>query len=395
MTDLELLFLVFGFIYCWECVWWARRGTVGFRTWLGRRWRITTPLTWLGNQTGGVIFGHPVPPLGTLLGGHPWPLSVSPESVLAHVPPSIDPARRGSQTGAYFVFDQVREVVARGKRVLVDRQVLLNAGSPGFAAHVADFLNKLRKLDARQRSATIERFIGAAYDVKAVEERYAEFGRLVNALRFSANLLFYYCFLIIPVIVWRFGLAFTWPWLLVGLVSGTLATAVFFHRAHKRLYPALEDERFTHFLIVLLSPASAIRALDLLSRPLLEPFHPLAVAKVFCPPETWRPLAREYLRELRFPARPLCPRGEAAAQAAESYARGLAVGALETFLRQNRVKPDELLQPPQRSDSSCLSFCPRCSAQFTSKSGTCRDCGGLELIAFGRNDGASAPPMPR
>ena len=66
MSDLQLLFLVLALLYGWECACWVGRGSVAIRSWLGRRWRITHPGTLLGNQRGGFVFAHPLPPLGTL-----------------------------------------------------------------------------------------------------------------------------------------------------------------------------------------------------------------------------------------------------------------------------------------------------------------------------------------
>jgi hypothetical protein len=389
MTDLELLFLVFAVVYCWECLWWTKRGLVGFRTWLGIRWRIVSPAVLLGNQTGGVLFANPLPPLGTLLAGSPWPLSISAEAVLAYIPPSIDPAKRSLQTGSLFLFDEMQRIESVGKQVRVNGKLLLKGGSASFAYEVAQTLHKLKKLATRDRHQAIERIIAEAFDTRAIEERWTRFRETTATLGLLTNLLFGYCFLAVPALIWRLGLTGTWVWLLGGLVSCTLSIAVLFSRSHKRLYPALADERFTQFLIVLLSPASAVRALDSLSRPLLEGFHPLAVAKVFCPREAWRDLAAQYLRELRYPPKPPCPRTEPAAQVTEHYARELAAKTLEKFLRENRIRPGDLLQPPIRSDPACLSYCPRCLTQFTPARGLCQDCGGVDLVSFSAEQNSS------
>jgi hypothetical protein len=382
MTDLELLFLVLGIIYIWECAWWARRGSVGFRTWLGLRWKVAHPGRLLGNQRGGVVFAHPLPPLGTLLTGNPWPLSVSGEAVLAYIPPSIDPAGRAPQSAGFFLFEQIQEIGASGKQVRVNGQVLLRAASATFASYVAETLEALRKTAAPDRARAIQKLIESTFDTKAIKERWAQFRRETVRLRFMANLLFSYLFLAAPMLTWRLGLSATWMELVAGLLVCTSIIAVLFHRAHKRLYPGAEDERFTNFLIVLLSPASAIRAHDLVARPLLERFHPLAIARVFCAETTFLRLAEGFLRELRYPALPQCPRPEPAAQATEHYARGLAKNVLEKFLRRNSFVPDESLRPPAPSDRTCLSFCPRCHAQFTTQTGFCQDCGGIDLVAF-------------
>src|SRR5215472_6898747 len=122
MTDLELLFLVLGIIYVWECGLWARRGSLGFRTWLWTRWTVTQPSKLLGNQNAGVILAHPLPPLGSLLLGHCFPLSISPEAVLSRVPLSIDPARRSSQPERFFRFDEIKKVEVKGRKVLFNEQ---------------------------------------------------------------------------------------------------------------------------------------------------------------------------------------------------------------------------------------------------------------------------------
>jgi len=382
MTDLELLFLVLGIVYVCECAWWAKRGSVGFRTWLGLRWRVAQPGRLLGNQSGGVVFAHPLPPLGTLLVGNPWPLSVSTEAVLSYVPPGIESAGRGSHASDFVLFEQVQRIEAKGKKVQVNGQFLLKAASPTFALHIADTLQTLRQARVSERRQAIEKLIEGTYDTKAIKERWAQLQKETAGPRFMANLLFAYLFMAAPSLIWYVGLSACWIWLALALVVCTSIIAVLFHRAHKHLYPRAEDERFTNFLIVLLSPASAIRACDLISRPLLERFHPVAIAQAFCTENTFLRLAEGFLRELRYPAMPLCPRPEPAVQTTERYACELSLVVLEKFLRRNSVEPETLLRVPLPSDPTCRSFCPRCQAQFTSTTGVCQDCGGIELVAF-------------
>ena len=182
--------------------------------------------------------------------------------------------------------------------------------------------------------------------------------------------------------MWRLGFHLVWPPLVAGLLCFTIATAFFFRRIHKNFYRAAEDDRFTHFLTILLSPADTIRAHDTLSRPLLEQFHPLAIAKAFCAESEFRSFASTILRDIRYPALPLCPHSEAPAQQAESYSRNLLEKSVEEFLKENNVSIEKLLEPPEPSDSTCVSYCPRCLAQFTTTDGKCDDCGGIPLTPF-------------
>src|SRR5439155_13614683 len=134
-------------------------------------------------------------------------------------------------------------------------------------------------------------------------------------IRLFPNFLFAWLFLFAPALIWRFGFRACWVGLVAGLLVAAVATAILFHRAHKSLYPQAEEQRFTHFLTVLLSPATPIRALDILSRPLLEDFHPLAIAKSFCSESRFRSFAQRLLLELREPAWPVCPNPASAAKA--------------------------------------------------------------------------------
>jgi hypothetical protein len=382
VTEVQLLFLVLAVIYGWECACWLRRGSVGARTWWGNRWRLAHPGETLGNQHGGIVFAHPLPPLGWLFVSHQFPLSLSPEAVLAYVAPAVNPGWRPLQTGRCVRFADMRDISARGRRVLVNGEVLLKAASPTFAAGLVEQLRQLKALDPAQREAAIRQNLRATLDVSALQQRWQEFRQPAGKVRLVTNLLFGYLFVLAPVLIWLLGFRLCWLGLLVGLLALTTSTAVLFHRVHKRFYPAAEDDRFTHTFITLLSPATTIRAHDVLSRPLFETFHPLALARVLCSEPEFRTYARAWWRQIAFPSLPACPRPEAVAQAAEAHWRGVLQEAMEKFLNQSGLNRDALAQPPAPLDGTSRSYCPRCLAQFTVASGDCPDCGGLPLADF-------------
>jgi hypothetical protein len=385
MTELQLLFLIFTLIYLWECVCWINRGSVGFLTWFGRRWRIAHPASLVGNQSGGFILAHPFPPLGSVLIGNQYPLSISPDAVLAYVATCVNPGARPAQSAKLFKFEDIRKAEAIGKKVRVNGELLLKVSSPIYATHVAEQLNELAKLAPAKREAALKEMARDRFDAKAIGKQWEKFREESINVRTLTNWLFIYLFIFVPALIWRFGFHMTWPSLLVGLLGFTLATAIFFRRAHKIFYPAAEDDRFTHFLTILLSPATTIRAHDTLSRPLFEPFHPLAIAKVFCKEHEFRAYAATILREIRHPALPLCPNNAPAAQEAERFSRTLLEETVEEFLKKNNVSLKKLLRPPEPSDPTCISYCSRCLAQFTTLSGKCDDCGGLPLIPFSKD----------
>ena len=243
-------------------------------------------------------------------------------------------------------------------------------------------LRDLTKLSPAKRAGAIEALLDDAFDAAGAEKRWRQFQQDTRRLRLIANSLFVYLFVFAPALIWGVGLKLSWPGLLVGLVAFTGSLAWLFRREHLKLYPAAEDERFTQFLTVLLSPATAIRARDMLTRPLLENFHPLTIARVVCAPKQFRSLASAILREIRHPALPLCPLADARAQEAERSWRLLVQNRIEKLLRKSGLDLEELSGPPAPSDSACRSYCPRCLTQFVTEAARCGDCGGLQTVSF-------------
>jgi len=382
MSDVQLLFLVLAVLYGWECACWLRRGSVIFRTWLGRGWQLAHPGTLLGNQRGGFIFASPLPPLGTLLAASQFPLSLSPDVVLAYVATNVNLDWRPVQSGKIFPFDSLGNVEVKGRKVIAKGEVLLSAPTTGQARHTAEMLKRLSAIPAAKREKAIYEFIRGELDSIAVEQRWKEFRQHSRKLRIVANLLFVYLFTLAPLSIWHFGLGLSWLGLLAGLLALTVTTAVIFHGAHKKLHHAAADERFTHTLTIALSPPNAVRACDALSRPLLETFHPLAVAQVFLPTASFRQFAREVLLDVRHPALPVCSSENPKARATELFARSALRQAVEQMLARNGFDPDDLCHPPAPADASCRAFCPRCGAQFTSTEVMCADCGGLPVKSF-------------
>src|SRR6266478_9851546 len=319
MSDLQLLFLVLAVLYGWECACWINRGSVAFRSWWGRRWQVAHPGALLGNQRGGFVLTNPFPPLGTLFTATQSPLSLSPEAVLAYVATGINPVGRAVQNGTCFPWSEIRRIETRGKKVLLNGELLLQAPSPGFAAMMAQTLRQASEVARADREKLIRETLNQGFDTSRIAQQREEFKTRTSNLRFVTNALFIYLFIVSPLVIWRFGFHQCWPLLLAALLVLTCTTAILFRRAHKIFYPAAEDDRFTHFVIILLSPVTAIRACDVLSRPLFEAYHPLAMARVFCPTEAFKALARRYWRELLYPALPLCPREDPVALETERY----------------------------------------------------------------------------
>jgi hypothetical protein len=382
MSDTQLLLLVLVLVYLWECTHWVRRGSVTWVRFWGKRWRAFHPGGVVGNQHGGAVPSQPLPPLGGITVARQFPLSLSPEGVLAYVAYSVNPQGRPAQSGRWWRWDAIQKVEADFKKVRVNGEVFLSLGSPTYAQYVAAQLEMLRKLPQAQRAEAVRSLCQKQFDTNELQKQWEQFTRLARPLRGLGNVLFFYLFALIPAVVWYFGIVLTWLWLGIGLLALTFSTATIFKRRHATLFPAADDDRFTQFLIILLSPASAVRAQDILSRPVLEAFHPLAAAQVLGGEVALRELAARMWREVNHPARPVCPGGDAQATAAEEFARGLFREELVNFFRRQKLNESEFSRAPEPADANCRSYCPRCEAQFTKSGGECADCGGIPLMAF-------------
>ena len=382
MSDVQLLFVVLAVLYGWECLCWLRRGGVAFVTWLGRHWHVRHPGTLAGNQAGGFVLASPLPPLGALFVTNQPALSFSPDGVLAFVAANLNPGWRPAQSGLFVKWSDVREVQARGKKILINGELLLAAATPGLARHLVSELKRLAALKPAERSSSIAQFAKTTFDTKAIESRRTEWHRHARPIRWLADVLVVYIFALAPALIWHFGFSLSWLWLLLGMVALTITTATLFARAHRTLYPEAHDERFTHTLTIALAPTSAMRAHDAFSRPLLETFHPLAVAKVCLDDKSFHTFARRGLLDFRHPALPHCPNDLPEAQATERFFRQTLLAAMEEFLNALGPKPAELSRAPTPSDESSRAYCPRCEAQFTSVESVCADCGGLATVAM-------------
>jgi hypothetical protein len=383
MGELESLWLILAAIYAAECLHWLRRDAVGFATWFTGRWRCVQSGRLLGNQRGGFVLANPVPPFGAFLVSQPFPLSLSPEAVLSYSPACLNPAGRPATQARLIRWEEIKSVTVEMKKVLVNGEVFFAAASPFEARRLAAALKKFSRLAGQDREAAFRQMLLGQLNEQAVAARLEEAHGRLRPIRILAHTLFLSLFVVAPLVIWQVGIVRCWPYLLIGLLSQTISQALLFRRAHAALFPDGKEERFTPFLTMLLAPPTAIRAPDVLTRHLLEGFHPLAVAKALCVPEDFKHLARQVLVDLRFPLLPVCPTDDPDAVAAEQWMRTGWEKQVLFFLLQSGLKPEETaLLPPQPEEPDNRSYCQRCGAQFVTSEGVCADCGGRPLRRF-------------
>ncbi len=361
MSDLELLYVVMVAFYLWECTHWLGSANVPFVSWFGAAFRITRPFFVANSREGGLVFASAVPMAGTLFVSAEWPVAMSPSGV-------------ANRDGGVLRFDDQPRLESRRRWLMAKGRRFARAASGSHAQWLAKAFNDACAAAAPDRPGRMKQLLRDTLDVKQAADRRLEFNRTAFRSSAMAAGLFLYMFLIAPVLVWRMSLIQIWPYLLCGLALLCLVNAVAFHCAHKRLHPGLDDERFSDLLMVLLFPPAGMRARDFLSRPALERFHPLALAKALCADDAFAALAGRTLRELRYPL-PTEATTSGDAQPIWEWHRQTLLEEAEGLVTQGGLSVNQLTAVPARSEPESRAFCPRCNIQFTRTEGTCSDCG--------------------
>jgi len=196
------------------------------------------------------------------------------------------------------------------------------------------------------------------FDIAALTTRWSAFGESVRLLTPICAIAWFYVLVLTPAVVILRGLAGNWESLLIGWVV-ILAAILFEFRAGFRTLD-LEGDCVSKLVAIALSPFSAVRACDLLARPVVASFHPAAAAYVLCDRAAFVDAARRF-----YFAAPRAPWH----------------ADLKGLLDSTRCLED-VLRPPDREGSHLVSFCPRCHGQYACAEGECRDCPSVPLHSF-------------
>ena len=395
LSDTELILVVLLLFYLSECVCWLPAGAVCL--WTGwRRYRLRRTAGFLQNTNGGLVFSSLWPtgrlmlcPAGWLIAlkklEQPAAAPLPAASVAtADTPAGDDPksdgtaALTGETEGASgtnsATSDSADIPEAEGRAEEAENAALTASVAPG------------------QPGDRFSRMLAWMTDVGAIRARVEEYeqatamtgslGAGLFLIVFFGGPLFYYTSEQPDLVRLAVFLGLTWLyWML---------TVLFFRGGHRRLYPGETGERRRRLLMMCFSPAVAMRSRDLLARPLLTGFHPVAVATVLCRKDQLEEFGRDELLRLIHPlpeesAIPPVARGDRS----ENECRQLLRERLEECLREAGVDPAALLAPPV-PDPDAHSYCPRCRRQSIEAAGLCPDCVAIALQPFPAVDTAAA-----
>ena len=212
----------------------------------------------------------------------------------------------------------------------------------------------------------------SSLDAGHVRERIAAWRDATGALRVDAVGMFVLIFGLAPLSVRMLGWQVSWPFLAIGLVVMALLIVGDYRAAHAQLHPERGGAPFSVLMTIALSPASAMRAPDVLLRRLLIGQHPLAVAHVLCREAEYERMAGECLRA----------QARVCRESRDVERDTVRNGAIAAFIASTVRDVAKLTAAPVPRDADAASYCPSCLDEYALASGSCTDCGGVELVPF-------------
>ena len=352
-------------VYLFQCMCWApaRAHVFSLSDPQRGRWKKHGFL-WGALQRRG-YWANPLPPLQPLVVVD-WPaFQLTPEAV-----------HTGSASSEPVSWEQA--VFSRVEGKLLCNGVKVFEGGADQCKAYLEVLSRLQQARVKDRKKLIQAWLRKATDAETAQERLASFSHKAIWLELAANLQFCILFTTTPVAFYRFGGKALWPTLAAVLAISIFITWQFW-RLHRKFFPADGDARFKSLFSILLSPINAVRAADSLARDLFAGFHPVAVAHVVCRRAEFESFAGEQLRTIKFD------------HSADAGYAGQVQHSLEALLQKAGLEPSHLLDAPKREDH-CVSYCPRCLAQYTKARRDCADCGFSPLHAFPEEQGIATSP---
>jgi hypothetical protein len=385
ITDGQTLLLILALLYLTECLIWVKKQSVAFVSVSGRRWRLATPISWLGNANGAMLILNPLPPPGRVFLSHLLPISISPSGVCAFNSQTLPSgARPATQTGEFVPFSAITKTGTDGAYLVLNGQKFAKCSTPKQAKALASIIESMSTAKPARRESLLRSWLTRQFDARAAKRLRRDAEELIGAIRWACSIFFVFMFVGIPVLVTLYGLEQLIVPLAVGILALALQIAFLFFRAHRKLYPAESQERLESTAKMILCPPVSLRAADVLTRNVLAEYSPIVVASAVAGGSADQ-FGREFVLDLQHPLKHEVTDAQAVETINWMNAAQLKA-CLEHVARDRKVKVDSWLQAAEREGDS-VSYCPRCGVQFVVGAGDeCPDCPGVVLVAFSDPD---------
>lgn len=377
ISEAQTLLFILVLLYLTECWIWVKKQSVAFVSNSGKRWRVTTPKSWLGNANGGMLPLNPLPPPGRVFLAHLLPVSISPAGVCAFNSQTLPwGARSTTQSGDFVPFSAINKATTDGAYLLLNGEKFTKCVTSKQARALADLIAELSAAKSSKRETLLRSWLAKQFDAKQAAMAWRETEDAVGPVSWLCSVSFVFMFVAAPVLVTISGLKLWFIPIAAAIVLFAAQTAFTFYRAHRKLFPRETQERLENVVKMILCPPVSLRAADVLTRNALADFNPLVVATVLEGANEQR-FVRGILLDLEHPLL-----HEVTEEKALETVNWMAAEQLRLSREYvKRAGLEKLVGPTERERDS-LAYCPRCSVQFVTTGGECPDCPGVGLVSF-------------
>lgn len=379
MTDEQSLILVLFLLYFVECIVWIPRNSIAVMASFRSTWRYFFPSVNLGNAQGGFLLLDLFPTLGTVFQAQPWPISLSSQGVCSYISQSLTEMGQPKQIAKLFRYEDIQNIKFLGRKILINGKLFVKCVSERAASYLTNLIQHISHQPLAAREEIIFQAIRESLDIKKIEQIIKRFRTTSGKLRIYCNVLWFYLFLVCPFLVWYLGFLRVFFPLIPGIILLQYLILSRFHYLYQDLDPGGLQERGTHLLKMSLCPPIAMRAVDIISRDLLDLFHPMAIVTFLCPEKTAQDFIRKVISDLRYPLRPDFSKE---LYAVSDWFREVFIRIFEEFLVTREISIDLIMRRNFSPADKHGSYCPRCYSEYTVSSGQCLDCGGVILLQF-------------
>jgi hypothetical protein len=266
--------------------------------------------------------------------------------------------------GRRLAWEDLAPIVACDARIESGELLSCKLGSRHAAARLAEALEKIRLAPTKKREGELRRFLDARFDVAAASARREAFARSVRVLRVLSNALWLALFGGLGVAVVTQNMLYLLAAAALTLILWPVNAFVFSRTLRKQTWlPKGQGPELSTRLVTVLSPLSAVRAVDVIARELWANRDPLVVAAVLLKPA-----------ELSSFARPLLVAVESRDGEPLAWWRAELRLRMGRVLAERKISVEELLMPPVREGSHVATYCPACLAQYEPGAGALGNC---------------------
>jgi len=370
LSDTEMILIIVGLFYLFECVVWLPEAALAFTSAFGRFRLAVFPLFLRRSNSRAALLS--LFPGSRSLVAEDWPIAVSPDGISVNV---------GPDQGHYITFEALNLVKAEQHKLQINQSTITCAASD-CSKYLAELLQELQTATADERSKLIESALKSRFSLTGSSRRLEHVERFTAVTRTVSLLFFFWVFVYGPVLYYtvepRPGMLFRY---FIPLGVLWLLQVIMMAVAQRTLLSLSSTEQFNRIATLCFSPAGVMRAAHTITREAFSDYDPSALAVMTLQPQQLRRFLSRRLRNMQYPLFSDILDASGDFRATCHWFCDVQMQAFETMLSEAGINTEKLLTPPT-PDFDAVSWCPRCLSQYTLAAGMCPDCLDITLQIF-------------